>query len=212
MKRFNSFFVGKSDAVFLQDRIELNRIITFYKQVCGYIVVIFGVLLMSGCGKTVEFTEEVEVPGVAGKILVKRKEIFEPRITGLDMRQSYIGSELEILDTKIPAWRSDIHPLYLGQSPEGRFYLIAIIWSSITCVQRGRPSSPYVMFIEKGSKWEEISLPKEVDGLDANLLITINPDRRISGFLSLDEKIKRNKVAAVFPRDKKIILSSTFGC
>ena len=141
------------------------------RRVLACILISSASCLLGGCGKTVEFTEEVQLPGSGNKILLERREVFEPRITGLDYRQTYSRSEVTVVGKKIPSWKERLHPIYFGEFPaEAGYFIVATIPDSTSCYRRGNPNSRYVFFAADDRGWHEIAIPKYLDGRVANLL------------------------------------------
>ena len=178
-----------------------------------YVLISSVLYLLSGCGKTVEFTQEVKLLGSGNKILLKRKEVFEPRITGLDYRQTYSRSEVTVVGKTIPSWKERLHPIYFGEfSAEARYFIVATIPDSTSCYQRGRPTSPYVVFAEDNRGWREISMPKYLDGRVANLLLGVQSNLSESKHVCQESADERNRKAQVSPDHKIIKLSARYGC
>lgn len=171
----------------------------------------FGLLLIAKAAEATEFSEEVELIG-GHKIIVKRKELYEPRITGLRVRETYIGSVLSIVDGEVPSWNGTLHPIYIDKSEEGAYLLVATIPNSAVCYQRGRPKSIYVAFIGDKRGWRETQLPKDVDGRAANLLLLAREQDLKKRPVTVEVKRRLNEVLRVDPRMKVIRLDARFGC
>jgi hypothetical protein len=184
-----------------------------YSRMLTCIMIFSTSLMLSACGKTVEFTEEVQLFESDKKVILERREVYEPRITGLDFRQTYIRSELSIVGSKMPSWKERLHPIYFGEFPAGAgYFLVATIPDSIGCYQRGKPSSPYVVFTAEEQGWREIPLPKYLDGRAANLLLGVERNLSESKLVTKGQAEEKNRRGAFSPDDKKINLSARFGC
>ena len=182
-------------------------------RVSAHILVLSASYLLGGCGKTIEFTEEVQLLGSGNKILLERKEVFEPRVTGLDYRQSYFRSEITVVGGKIPSWKERLHPIYFGEfSAEARYFIVATIPDSNSCYLRGRPTSPYVVFAADDGGWREIPMPKYLDGRAANLLVGVQSNLSENKHVTQESADERNRRSQVSPDDKVIKLSARFGC
>jgi len=171
-------------------------------------------LMLTACGKTIKFTEEVQLPGSDKTIILERSEVFEPRMVRLSLKQTYIRSELSIVGSKLPRWKARLHPIYFGALPEdgAGYLLVATIRNSIGCYERGKPNSPYVVFVSGQQEWREIPMPKYLDGRTANLLLQMESRPPGNDTLS-KEKIKElNRLVGVLPDEQTIQLSTRFGC
>lgn len=170
-------------------------------------------LMLSACGKTVEFKEEVQLFGSDKKVILERREVFEPRITGHDYRQTYIRSELSIVGSKIPVWKERLHPIYFGEfSAEASYFLVATIADSAGGNLRGKPNCPYVVFAAADQGWREIPMPKYLDGRAANLLLGVLKNLSESKFVTKERAEEENRRREFSPSHKTIQLSARYGC
>jgi hypothetical protein len=126
--------------------------------------------LLSACGKTIGFTEEVKLAS-ARTILVKREALLEPRMSGLQLRQTWQRSRLTILKSDVPPWEERLFAMYLGAAGQDEYLLVAFIPNAVTCYERGRPHSKYVAFLGDKRGWREVEVPKDLEGQAANVLL-----------------------------------------
>jgi hypothetical protein len=129
---------------------------------------------IASCGSNVELTQEVRLSESDKKVRLKRKETFEPRLTALEFNASYARSELTVVDSDLPAWKQRLLPIYFGELIGGAGYvLVAVIPDARGCAERGKPSSPYVVYAAAKERWHEIPMPQYLEGRAANLALVV---------------------------------------
>jgi hypothetical protein len=169
--------------------------------------------MLSACGKSIEFAEEVQIIGSDKTIVLERREIFEPMMVRLSLKQAYVRSEVSIVGVKVPTWKERLHPIYFSELPGTTNYiLVAIIHDTTGCYERGKPNSPYVAFVAEERGWKEIAVPKVFDGLNANLLLRVENRPPGSQPITRKKTEELNSPRRLPPNEKMIQLSSRYGC
>lgn len=174
---------------------------------------ILAIVYLSGCTKNIEYEEEVALGDPSKVEVIKRREVFELLIHQLSPQWRLRRSELFLFGKDEPVWSDHLRPLYLEKLPDGAGYLlVAGINSSIECYERGRPNSYYVTINIAKDKTTEIPTPQYLDGKLTNLVLTV--DRLPDEFrkISIAEKDKLNRIGIFSERERKLLLSSKFGC
>ena len=140
------------------------------------------------------FVEEVEIDGKTYQ--VERKEYFEKQPIELEFRYVQLESEVLITGLGLPAWKSDLAPMYAGFSNNRQFVLIGVILGDYDRARRGNPSLPYVAFKVEKNQWVEIPVPPEFHGRKATFLIGANPTSGEKALVKAPEREFRNSVSA----------------
>ena len=161
------------------------------RSIAASLVVIGLASLLTACGKTIEFKEEVDIKDYSkATVVIERKQFYEKRNTQLQWIDVFVGAELRIVDTKLPAWNGELHPMFLGYTKELGFVLVTTMRNSSTCVRRGRPTSPYVAYGISESEWKEIKMPQQFDRMKANLLLAPRLNKGYSAQIPITMKDK----------------------
>jgi len=189
-----------------------------YKTVGAWIAVILVTLTM-GCGimnqgKTVEFTEEVEAEGTTQKILLTRREIFDPRVVDLRIKQLKVASEIQVVNSQVPVWRGNLRPIYFEVLPDRQSYLlVTAIPNALICYERGRPSSQYVIFSGNSQGWREVPAPKYLEGRSANLLLSVEGETLGNKPVTMKLKERLNILSGFLHTPEQTIqLNFKYGC
>jgi len=190
-----------------------------YKAGLGWIGLVFIVAIMTGCeimagGKTVEFLEEVEAPGMTQKIILTRREIYEPRVVDLGVKQINVASEVQVMDSSVPVWRGNLRPIYFEALPDRQGYLlVTAIPNALVCLERGRPSSKYVIFSGNLKGWHEVPAPSYLEGRSANLLLSIEGRALGNTPLTMTRKKELNLLGGfLHTLEQTIQLNFKYGC
>lgn len=179
------------------------------------LIVAFVAVSLAGCGKSIAFLEQAEVTGYAKTpVTLERKQFYEKRNNQLRWIDVFVRAEMRILDTQLPIWRGDLHPVFLGYQKELGFVLVTSIRDSITCVKRGRPKSSYVAFVVSGDQWVEIDVPLQFDKARANLLLGPSPsaDYSVEKPLTMMDKEFSNRHYGLGTGFDVINIGKPYGC
>lgn len=170
---------------------------------------------LAGCGKSIAFLEEADVTGYANTpVTLERKQFYEKRNNQLRWTDVFVRAEMRILNTQLPVWRGELHPVFLGYQKELGFVLVTSIRDSITCVKRGRPNSSYVAFVVSGQQWIETEVPFQFDKARSNLLLapSLGADYSVEKPLPMMDKEFSNRQYGLGAGLDVIDLGKPYGC
>ena len=170
---------------------------------------------LAGCSKEIDVFEEVELDNPKKIEIIKRRELYERVIHQLSPRWWKTRSEIFLFDKSNPDWSDNLRPLYLERLPENQGYLLVTgIESSTVCFQRGRPSSYYITFHLTHNGAKEIPTPSRLEGVPTNLLLSGVLYRKPANgrVFTLPEKTELTRLGGYAERERKLLLTSKFGC
>ena len=165
-----------------------------FTKIAKWSAALMGGIALTACSKVVSFVEEVEIDGKTYQ--VERKAYFEKRPIELEYQFVRLESEILITGLGLPAWKSDLAPMYAGLNNNRQLVIIGVILGDYDRARRGNPSLPYVAFKVDSNQWVEIPVPPEFDGRKATFLIGVNPTSGEKALIKAPEREFRNSVSA----------------
>lgn len=97
------------------------------------------------------------------------------------------------------------NPMVLNQTPQGQWYVLAIIQMCEDWKQIGYPKLPYTQYNWANGAWQQVPLDPVHIGEKANLLVAVHRKSGEPSHHTLESKRARDDAATMFSEDREIV-------